>query len=285
MRRRRRELLDLQAQAPLHLSSACASSRCTVSISVRGAHHAEALPQREQDDADQRARRSASSATARAGGAWSSSRTIGLLRTSILMACSKSIGQAPSANCVSDMTRRSAARSLALRARGLPLDFVVAGDLGALRQHADHARPRDRAPRSVCLTMRSSRQWNAITTRRAPARSRSTASRTKLLEPVELAVDPDPQRLERARRRIDALIAAVRHGAADHLRERRPSSSAAPRRGPGPAPARSAANAALRRTGRSRWPGLPRSRHAAGRPPSAPGCDPSACRAARRRGS
>ena len=114
--------------------------------------------------------------------------------------------------------RRSAARSLALRARGLrPISsspgttgrFVSTrtSAVGALqgaegvfhdpvleRVEADH----DHAP--------------------AVAQPIDDAAQ-KRLEPVQLAVHPDAQRLERARGGIDPLPATARHGAADDLRQ------------------------------------------------------------------
>ena len=75
--------------------------------------------------------------------------------------------------------------------------------------------------------MRSSSEWNVITASRAPASSRLQAVRQERVEPLELAVHPDAQRLERARRRIDPLIAAVRHGAADDAARAARSSSIA----------------------------------------------------------
>src|SRR6185503_14586925 len=70
---------------------------------------------------------------------------------------------------------RSAARSLALRARGLAATSSSRGTIGFLVSTC--TRPsRCCSARSVCLTMRSSSEWKAITTSRAPARRRRAAS-------------------------------------------------------------------------------------------------------------
>ena len=67
-----------------------------------------------------------------------------------------------------------------------------------------------------------------MTASRAPASSRARGVGQERVQPVELAVDPDAQRLERPRRRVDALIAARRNRAPDDLGElRRWSRSAA----------------------------------------------------------
>ena len=82
-------------------------------------------------------------------------------------------------------------------------------------QHLQRRAPACARARNACFTMRSSSEWNVITTSRAPAQQPARRLRQERVELLELAIDPDAQRLERPRRRIDALIAAMRDGAAD----------------------------------------------------------------------
>src|SRR5688572_3400780 len=68
----------------------------------------------------------------------------------------------------------SMARSFALRARGLRSISASPGTIGRLVSTWSAARPCASA-RKACFTMRSSSEWNVITTRRAPASSRLQA--------------------------------------------------------------------------------------------------------------
>ena len=110
-----------------------------------------------------------------------------------------------------------------------------------------------------------------ITARRAPPSSRCARLGEEAIEPFELAVDPDAQRLEGSRRRVDALVAAPRDRARARPAPAPPVvrigvSCAARRR----SPARCAASTAPRRTGRSRWRATPRRSRPATRPRSRP---------------
>ena len=58
-----------------------------------------------------------------------------------------------------------------------------------------------------------------ITTSRAPNRRRRADASRNAIEPFELPVDPDPDRLERARRRIDPHEPAARNGAPHDRRQ------------------------------------------------------------------
>ena len=60
-----------------------------------------------------------------------------------------------------------------------------------------------------------------MTTSRAPARSRERPRLEETIEPVELAVHPDAERLKRPRRRIDPRVAAPRNRAPHDRRELR----------------------------------------------------------------
>ena len=108
-----------------------------------------------------------------------------------------------------------------------------------------------------------------MTASRPPGASAATRRSTKRVEPVELAVHPDPQRLKRARRRIDPLPPAARRP-----RAARPTASVGRRRQRAAVArrarsrARRAATGAPRRTGRSRPPASPRRPSPAARPAS-----------------
>ena len=109
--------------------------------------------------------------------------------------------------------------------------------------------------------------------RRRPAAGAGRVARN-CVEPLELAIDPDPQRLKRPRRRIDPLIAAPRHRAAhDAARADRSSRSASVRRAVDDRPRDAAANSALRRTRRSRPRASPRRRSGADRSAAVGPCD------------
>src|SRR5207244_12267693 len=71
---------------------------------------------------------------------------------------------------------RSATRSLALRARGFRSISSGWGTTGFFVNTRMAAGSRAASARIVCFTMRSSSEWNVITTMRAPARSRLTAA-------------------------------------------------------------------------------------------------------------
>src|SRR6266849_10497352 len=72
----------------------------------------------------------------------------------------------------------SATRSLALRARGLRSTSSSRGTIGFFVKTCTSP-SRCWSARSVCFTIRSSSEWNVITTRRAPARRRRAAASTK----------------------------------------------------------------------------------------------------------
>ena len=112
-----------------------------------------------------------------------------------------------------------AARSLALRARGLRCTSSSLGTIGFFVSTFTAASSLRSSARSVCFTIRSSSEWNAITTSRAPDAQPAGGRLEKAIEPFELAVHPDAQRLERARRRIDAHVAAARNGAPHDRRQ------------------------------------------------------------------
>src|SRR6187402_3229011 len=116
----------------------------------------------------------------------STSRTIWLLRKSLRISYSKvpALSIAPPRYLT-----RTAARSLALRARGL----IAASASPAI---------------TGCLV---STLMTASSPRASPA--------DKRIELIQLAVDPDAQRLEGARRRIDPLPAAGGHAAPHNLRQ------------------------------------------------------------------
>ena len=65
------------------------------------------------------------------------------------------------------------------------------------------------------LTMRSSSEWNDTTIRRPPGASSRLACVQRALDLAEFVVHPDAQRLEAARRRIDARAVRRQHAAND----------------------------------------------------------------------
>ena len=206
----------------------------------------------------------------------STSRTIGLLRMSFLIAYSKSIP------LMRTSQSRAAWRCAPAGCAPLPSS---AGTSGRLRQDPQALAGLSSA-RNVCLTIRSSSEWNVITASRAPASSRLAAPAEERVEPVELAVDPDPQRLERARRRIDPLVArAAEPPAGRSRRAGRSSSIGASRRASTIARATRRECALLAELVNHVGERRSRRRRAAGRRRSARGSDPCACRAARRGGS
>ena len=66
--------------------------------------------------------------------------------------------------------------------------------------------------------MRSSSEWNAITTSRPPGRRQSAATAEEALQLAQLVVDGDAQRLERPRRRVLVVLVA-RQRARDDRRQ------------------------------------------------------------------
>ena len=69
--------------------------------------------------------------------------------------------------------------------------------------------------------MRSSSEWKATTTSRPPSRSTVSAAASASRQLLELAVDEDAQRLEGARRRMDARCARRPAARGDDLGEAR----------------------------------------------------------------
>ena len=145
---------------------------------------------------------------------------------------------------------------------------------------ASPAAPRAASALSRCLTMRSSSEWNAITTSRPPGRRQSGAHSRKRSSSPELVVDGDAQRLERPRRGVLVRLAA---GPA-----RAPPGRELARGVCGSALARltmaRAMGAASRSSPYSRRmrPSSSSSTRRAVRPPSRPRSDPCACPAGRR---
>ena len=217
----------------------------------------------------------------------STSRTIGLFRTSLRIAYSNvsvcSITSSPSHPPAPLARRRAAWRCAPAGSASLRRRPRTIGRFVSTRTAARRAAP---APRNVCFTMRSSSEWKLITASRPPG----VASRglqpppppDKRVEPVELAVHPDPQRLKRPRRRIDPLP-----------RARRPPAARWPPAGRSSRAARAARASTIARAMRRELRSSPNwkitsasvglvHRPPAARPPSRRATDPSACRAARR---
>ncbi len=129
---------------------------------------------------------------------------------------------------------RSAARRRADRARGLTASSVrpgphrvpverskapadgVTGSSGRWREGRGPAPLR--AARN-CLTMRSSSEWKATTTRRPPGTSSCFSGGEGALELAELVVQVDAQRLKGASRGIDPAAGAAADHAGDQFRE------------------------------------------------------------------
>ncbi len=112
----------------------------------------------------------------------------------------------------------SIARSLALRARGLRASSSAAGNQRFAGQHPERLAAGGERPERVlddAVLERVKRDDGEPGARGQPAGRRDQKS----VQPLELAVDPDPQRLKRPRRRIDPLVAAARDGAPHDLRE------------------------------------------------------------------
>ena len=133
-------------------------------------------------------------------------------------------------SCGAGASVRSAARSLAERARGLAATSSSSAMTGLLREHAEgrlrparfrlhgasRATTRPRSARKV-LTMRSSSEWNEIDDE-PPARLQHALGRGKRRgEFAQFVVDEHAQRLERARRRMD-LAGPRAHDARDDRR-------------------------------------------------------------------
>ena len=95
--------------------------------------------------------------------------------------------------------RRRAARSLALRERGLLRLLVFAGDRRALRSAAASRA----SSRNACLTEAILERVKRDDRGDAAVLEQLGQRGEQRVELVELAVDRDAQRLERARRRID----------------------------------------------------------------------------------
>ena len=112
---------------------------------------------------------------------------------------------------------RVAARSFALRARGFRSISASVGTCGRLVRML--IPPAACRARSVCFTTRSSSEWNVITTRRPAGAEPAGRVREEPVEPVELAIHPDADRLERPRRRIDSRVALPRDRLPDDLRQ------------------------------------------------------------------
>ena len=105
-----------------------------------------------------------------------------------------------------------------------------AGTQRPRREQTEARRGRPASPRGSCrdgagarpaasvmkrLTMRSSSEWNDTTTSRPPGASSSARLRQRALDLAEFVVHPDAQRLEAARRRIDAGAVRRQHAADD----------------------------------------------------------------------
>ena len=134
----------------------------------------------------------------------STSRTIGLFRTSFLIAYSKSSALMPASRL------RAASR-------------FARADCARPRRRSGHGPLRqDRARRRRRLRKRAERVLDDPILERVKAddgqpRAGAAAAarpREERVEALELPVDPDAERLKRARRRIDPLIAPARHRAA-----------------------------------------------------------------------
>ena len=128
------------------------------------------------------------------------SRTIGLLRTSFLIAYSNgfSHGQA------SSFPPRA---SFALRARGLRCTSFSSGMSGFFVSTLISASLRSRRAQRVLHDPILERMKRDDREPRAGAQPRD-GGLEEAIEAVELAVDPDPERLKRPRRGIDAHVAA-----------------------------------------------------------------------------
>ncbi len=165
---------------------------------------------------------------------------------------------------------RSAARSLALRARGFRSISSSPGSIGlpvSTRDQPPH--PRSSA-RSVCFTMRSSSEWKLITASRPPACSRAAARPRNSSSPSS---SPLTQMRSAWKVRVAGSIRCQPRAAGGAPHDRRQlagrldrRAGCARRRSRG----RSAATCAPRRTGRSRRPAPSRRRRRAARRPSAP---------------
>ena len=274
-RRSWRPDLLLRGALPLHLLDP-----------VAVAQQLEVLPRGEQQHEHEDSRPRRPTSTARAGAASSTSRTIGLLRTSFLMAYSKvrhaapPVSPAPTPPAPPRAASRCApAGCAALRRRPARSASSSAPRTGASRRCAERAQRVLHDP----VLERVKRDHDEPRAGAQPPRGRLE----ERVEPVELAVHPDAQRLERARRRIDPLIAraagppaARSPPAAPVVVDRR----LAPRRDDRARDAAREAFLAVARRSRRRAP-LRSRRATRSAAVVARRCDPSACRAARRAGS
>ena len=195
---------------------------------------------------------------------------------------------------------RSAARSRALRARGLA---AISASVGVERRPGDEAQP-GRLPADADGRLRRAdaaaplggeEALDDAVLERVVGQDDEAAARPQqvdgggeaLLERVELLVDRDPQRLEDARRRMDPA-ADARVGRARRARRARPAprrSRSGPSRGRRRWPWRSSTRTAPRRTGGTARPARRRRASRAARRPARRASCRSACRAARRPGS
>ena len=109
-----------------------------------------------------------------------------------------------------DQTGRSAALSFALLARGFRSISASDGTDRPLRPNGDRARRLQRAERVLhhAILERVERQHHQPSSRRQPRRR----SHEKTVQPLQFLVDPDSDRLERSRRRIDARVPLARNG-------------------------------------------------------------------------
>ena len=163
------------------------------------------------------------------------------------------------------------ARSFALRARGLRAHLRLAGHHRLLRQHGDARLACRQRPEGVLhdpILERVERDDHQPRPGAQPRRGRLQEA----IELVQLAVHPDPQRLERPRGRIDPAAARARHGPPDDRRQLPASSRCgAARRGVHDGPRDPRASAAPRRNAKiSVRQIVLRPRGRSGRPPFGP---------------
>ena len=111
---------------------------------------------------------------------------------------------------------RASPRSRALRALGFSR---VSSSEGLMGFRFRRAKPRRASSRKVVFTTRSSRLWNAMTTRRPAGLMAGRQGLEDLTQAVELPVDVYAQGLERARGGMEAPTAAPGRGAPDDVRQ------------------------------------------------------------------
>ena len=139
----------------------------------------EVLPRPEQQDGDEKQPDSAAVRHISRCRSRSTSRTMGLLRMSFLMAYSN---VSPVMVCLIQRPR-SATRSFALRARGFRSTSASLGTTGRFVRIVRPMSPVACSERSVCFTIRSSREWKAMTAIRPPGRRRRAACVRKTSSP------------------------------------------------------------------------------------------------------